>query len=94
MFETINNNILTILGIETMPAELQQEATERLGGIVYQKAILRALDIMTDEEDGEFEKLLEKDPDPEAIFTFLSMKIPTIAAIVTEEAEKVRAANN
>ena len=90
MFDTINNNIITILGIDKLPAEQQKEAMERLGAIVYQEVMLRAIDAMTDEQKDEFEKLIEKDPDPETMFIFLSEKVPNIAAIVAEEAEKLR----
>ena len=90
MFDTINNNIITTLGIDKLPADQQKEAMERLGAIVYQEVMLRAIDAMTDEQKDEFEKLIEKDPDPETMFTFLSEKVPNIAAIVAEEADKLR----
>jgi hypothetical protein len=90
MFNTINNNIIEVLGISSLPREKQEEAMERLGGIVYQETMLRALDIMSDEEKDEFEKLIEKDPDPETMFIFLETKIPNIEEIAKEEAEKLR----
>jgi hypothetical protein len=90
MFDTINNNIITILGIDKLPVEQQKETMEKLGAIVYQEVMLRALDIMTEEDKDEFEALIEKNPDPEAMFVFLSEKVPTIDTIVTEEAEKLR----
>jgi hypothetical protein len=90
MFDTINNNIITVLGIDTLPVEQQKEAMERLGAIVYQEVMLRALDEMNDEDKDEFEKLIETNPDPEAMFTFLAAKVPTIDSIAAEEAEKLR----
>ncbi len=90
MFDTINNNIITTLGIDALPVEQQKEAMEKLGAIVYQEVMLRALDAMTDEQKDEFEKLIEKDPDPETMFMFLSEKVPNIAEIASEEAEKLR----
>jgi hypothetical protein len=91
MFNTINNNIIKILGIDTLPIEQQKETMEKLGAIVYQEVMLRALDAMTDEDKDEFEKLIEKDPSPEAMFTFLSQKVPNLDAIAKEEAEKLHA---
>ena|ERR1035437_4719497 len=90
MFNQINDNIIKTLGIDALPVEQQKEAMEKLGAIVYQEVMLRVLDIMTEEEKDEFEKLIEKNPDPETMFTFLAEKVPTIDTIVAEEAEKLR----
>lgn len=90
MLDTINKNIIEILGINKLPPEKQGEAMEKLGAIVYQEVMLRVLDILSDEDKDEFEKLIEKDPNPEKMFAFLSEKIPTIDQIVAEEAKSLR----
>lgn len=90
MFNEINSNIVIALGINKLPIEKQKEAMERLGAIVYQEVILRSLEILTDEEKDSLEKLIEKDPNPEIIFGFLSEKISNFEEIVKEEAEKLR----
>ena len=90
MFNDINKNIVLTLGINTLPVEQQKEAMERLGSIVYQEVMLRVLDILTEEDKDLFEKLIEKDPNPETMFGFLSDKIPNLDEIVKEEAEKLR----
>jgi hypothetical protein len=91
MFNEINKNIVLTLGINTLPVEKQKEAMERLGAIVYQEVMLRALEILTKEEKDEFEKVIEKNADPEVIFEFLYNKIPNLGEIVKEEAESFRA---
>jgi hypothetical protein len=91
MFNTVNNNIIKILGIDLLPVEQQKEAMEKLGGIVYQEVMLRVLDIMSEEDKDAFEKIIESTPDPEVMFTFLAQKVPNIDTIVSEEAEKLRA---
>ena len=90
MFNEINKNIVLTLGINSLPVEQQKEAMEKLGVIVYQEVMLRVLEILKDEEKDEFEKLAEKDPNPEKLFEFLSEKIPNFGEIVKEEAEKLR----
>jgi hypothetical protein len=90
MFNDINKNIVVTLGINTLPVEQQKETMERLGTIVYQEVMLRALDILTEEDKDEFEKLIEKDPNPETMFGFLSEKIPNLEEIVIEEAKKLK----
>ena len=59
-----------VLGIDTLPLEKQVEAMERLGGIVYQEVMLRVLDGMNEADKDEFEKLIEKNPDPESLFAY------------------------
>lgn len=90
MFNEINKNIVVTLGINTLPAEKQKEVMESLGAIVYQEVMLRALDILSEEEKDEFEKLIEKDPNPETMFGYLVAKIPNLEEIVKEEAENLR----
>ena len=90
MFNEINKNIVTTLGINKLPVEQQKEAMERIGSIVYQEVMLRALDILTEEEKDEFEKIVEKDASPDNLFDFLTDKIPNLGDIVVEEAEKLR----
>lgn len=90
MFNEINKNIIVTLGINKLPVEKQKEAMERLGSIVYQEVILRVLDILNEEDKDMFEKMVEKDPNPEILFEFLSNKIINFAEIVKEEAEKLR----
>ena len=90
MFNKVNQNIIEILGIDKLPVEQQKEAMERLGGIVYQEVMLRVLDLMTDEDKDAFEKLMEENPDPEVMFTYLASKVPNIDTMIVEEAESLK----
>lgn len=90
MFNEINKNIVVTLGINTLPVEKQKEAMERLGTIVYQEIMIRVLDILSEEDKDEFEKLIEKDSNPETMFGYLATKIPNLEEIVKEEAESLR----
>lgn len=90
MYDSINKNIIEILGINKLPIEKQKEAMERLGGIVYQEVMLRVLDTMSNEDKDAFEKLVEKDPNPETLLEFLSSKVPDLEKIINEEAEDLR----
>lgn len=90
MFNTINNIIFTTLGIDTLPQGQQREAMERLSSIVYEAVMLRALDIMNEASIDEFETLAETDPESEALFAFLSEKVPGLDVIAREEAEKLK----
>lgn len=90
MYKQTNENIIKILGIDSLPLDKQKEAMERLGAIVYQEAMLRVLEILSEEDKNEFEKVIAQNPDPENLFSFLSEKVPNLDEIITEEAEKLR----
>jgi hypothetical protein len=89
MFNQINKNIVLILGINKLPVEKQKDAMESLGGIVYQEVMFRVIDILSDEDKNEFEKLTEKNPSPEIIFGFLANKVPNLGDIAKEETLKL-----
>lgn len=90
MFKEVNDNIITILGIDKLPVEQQKDTMEKMGAIVYQEVMLRVLDIMSEEDKDAFEKLIEENPNPEAMFDFLGQKVPNIDEIVSEEANKLK----
>lgn len=91
MFKKINANIIDILGISTLPEEEQKNTMEKMGGIVYQEIMLRAIDLLSEEDKNQFEKIMQENPNPEAMFAFLEEKIPNIEEIANEEAEKFKA---
>ena len=90
MLKESNENIIRILGIDSLAKEKQQEAVERLSAIVYQNVMLRVLDILDEKQKDEFEKEIEKNPDPENLFSWLADRIQNVDKIIEEEAQKLR----
>ena len=78
------------MGIDSLPVEEQKDTMEKLGAIVYQETMIRVLDTMSEEDKDAFEKLIESNPDPEKMFSFLSEKVPDISSIVSQEAQKLK----
>lgn len=90
MFQKINADIIDILGIKNLGEEEQKDAMEKMGGLVYQEIMLRAIDMLSEEDKNDFEKIITENPNPEAMFDFLEEKIPNIEEIAREEAEKFK----
>lgn len=90
MFDTINKTIIARLGIDTLPLEHRKEAFEKVGSLVYEEIMIGALRDMTDEDKDVVGKLVDSQAEPEAIFSLLSEKVPTLEAIVSESIEIVR----
>jgi hypothetical protein len=94
MFEQINKNIIEILGINNLPKEIQEQALERLGSIVYQAIIVRALTLMEEKDQDKFQELLDQDSDPDTLFSYLNEKVGDIESIAYEEANNFKEENS
>lgn len=86
----IQKNITNALEIDSLPPEEQQEIILRVGAIIYQNVLIRVMEILTDSEQDEFEKLLDTGAKPEEIFAFLKDKVKDFEKIIDEEAVKFR----
>jgi hypothetical protein len=90
MFDDINKKIIDILEIETLPENQQKDAMEKLGSLIYQEVLFKALNNLHQEDKDHFNKMLEVNPDPEILFVYLSGKIPTFSEIILEETKKLK----
>jgi succinate dehydrogenase flavin-adding protein (antitoxin of CptAB toxin-antitoxin module) len=90
MFNEINNKVIEILEIDSLPLEEQKEAMERLGSLIFKEVLFQALNKLNEQEKEEFNKMLNEDKDPEILYSYLSEKVPSLSGIVIEEAQKLR----
>ncbi|MDP2788690.1 MAG: DUF5663 domain-containing protein [bacterium] len=90
MNTTIQKSIAEILEAENLLPEEVEELLLRVGALIYQNVMTRAVESLTDEEQNKFEKILDKQSEPEEIFTFLKNKVPGFEEIIKEESEKFR----
>ncbi|OGI59725.1 hypothetical protein A2814_00210 [Candidatus Nomurabacteria bacterium RIFCSPHIGHO2_01_FULL_38_19] len=86
----IQKNIKSVLEIENLSPVEQKEIILRVGGIIYQNVLMRVIETMTEENQDEFEKLLDNNAQPEEIFTFLKDKVQDFEKIIEEEATKFK----
>lgn len=86
----IQKNISDTLELENLPLEERQEVILRVGALVYQNVLMRVMEIMTEKDQDEFEKLLDKSAGPEEIFTFLKDRVEDFEKIIKEEALKFK----
>ena len=86
----IQKNITHALDIEGLPVEEQQEIILRVGGIIYQNVLMRVMETMPDTDQDEFEKLLDKNAQPEEIFSFLKNKVQNFEKIIEEESTQFK----
>jgi hypothetical protein len=86
MDKILQQNIIKDLGFDKLPQKDQEEALLSAGRVIFQAVLIRVLDILSEEEKEEFEKIIAKNPeDQEKIMKFLNSKIPDLEEISREE---------
>ena len=85
-------SIIRALGLDptTMAPEMQQEVLGRVGTLVYQAVLIRVMEVLSDEDVAEFEKLIDGWADQDKIFDFLKVKVMNLDDLIKEEALKFK----
>ena len=87
----LSKDIVKEWNISSLSENEQADIVSRIGKIIYQAILVRSLDILSEKEEAELDKLLDIDSTtPEDVLTFLQSKIPTFAELVKEERKRVR----
>ena len=80
--ELLNENIIGLLGLESLPEAEKAEMVAKMTDLVQQKVIFRVMDMMTEEEQA---KMAEMGSDPEGVIAFIVAKVPNFDQIMQEE---------
>lgn len=82
----LSKDIIKEWGLQSIPLEKQEEVVERIGRLLYQAILVRSLDILSEKEQDDLDKLLDKDDTtPQTVFAFLESKIPTFQDLMRDE---------
>ena len=91
MSNILSKDIIKEWGLQSLPAEKQKDFVERIGKMMYQAILVKALDILSEKEQTEFDLLLDEDATtPNEVLAFLKSKIPTFDQLVMEERESLK----
>ena len=91
MHNILSKDIIAEWGLQSLPEIKQIEMVDRIGRLLYQALLVRSLDILSDNEQTEFDKLLDLEKTtPEDVLFFLKSKIPTFDQMVIEERDKLK----
>lgn len=92
MNNILSKEVIAEWGLESLPEIKQIEMMDRIGRMLYQAMLVRSLDILSEEEQTEFDAVLDKDNStPKDVLEFLKSKIPTFDQMMDEEREKLKA---
>jgi hypothetical protein len=87
---TIKQTIVDLFELDKMAPEKAAEMVNRLGKLVFQAVLVRALPLLSEKDFTEYEKIVDGKEGGEILFKFLSEKIPDFEKIVAEESESLR----
>jgi hypothetical protein len=87
----LSQDVIREWGLGELDAAKQLEMVDRIGRLMYQAILVRALDILSDKEQTEFDLLLDEDTTtPNDVLAFLASKIPTFEQLVRDERNKLK----
>ncbi|MBU0612003.1 hypothetical protein KKA39_03140 [Patescibacteria group bacterium] len=86
----IQKNLTEIFELDKLLPEEREEFIIRVGSVIYQNVLMRALETMSDKDQNGFERILDNNGSPQEIFGFLKEKVKDFEKIITEEAEKFK----
>ena len=91
MNNILSNDIVKEWGLQSLSEAKRVEMVDRIGRVMYQAILVRALDILSEKEQTEFDLLLDEDTTtPDDVLGFLQSKIPTFEQLVMEERQKLK----
>jgi len=91
MDDILSKDIIKEWGLEALPKDKQTNMVDRIGRMIYQAILVKALDILSEEEQNEFDTLLnENTTTPQDVLAFLKSKIPTFDQLVLEERNSIK----
>lgn len=86
--DSANNNQLEQV-LSGLSEEEKIDVLKKMGAVSYQKILLRAMDILSEDKKTVLEYLMSQDSfSQEALMEFLQKEIPDLEAIVEEETKK------
>ncbi len=78
-------------GLSSLPKEKQEEMVERIGRLLYEAVLSRAMDMLDEKDETELDLLLNEETSTvEEVLGFLETKVASFGSIVSEEKAKLK----
>ena len=84
--------IIPFFDLQDFTEEQQEQATQSLTRIIFQKLLIKVWDILPEDERKELADKIESEKgDGSTVFQYLENKVPNLFVIIREEMEKLKA---
>jgi hypothetical protein len=95
MNEEFNKKIVKDFGLEGMDSREQEQMIEKIGNLLFESVVERAIDVMDEEAMNEFDGVIENaGSDYQKIISFLKSRVPGFDKIVSEELSRLKRATS
>lgn len=85
----LQKNIISELNLEMLDDEKKVALLDKMSEVIQKRMTLKVLEKLSDSEQDEFEKIMDKEPDK--VSDFLQTKIPEFTNMLQEEIVKLKA---
>jgi hypothetical protein len=95
MNEEFDKKIITDFGLDNMAPEEQERMIEKIGNLLFESVVERAVDVMDDSIMNDFEDAVNNAAgDYQKVVTFLKSNVPGFDKIVSEELSRLKRATS
>ncbi|PIR40304.1 MAG: hypothetical protein COV33_00495 [Candidatus Zambryskibacteria bacterium CG10_big_fil_rev_8_21_14_0_10_34_34] len=95
MNEEFKIKIVKDFGLENMDSREQEQMIEKIGNMLFESVVERAVDIMDEDAMNEFDRTIDDaGNDYQKIISFLKSKVPDFDKIVSEELSRLKRATS
>jgi hypothetical protein len=95
MNEEFKKKIITDFGLENMDSREQENMIEKIGNLLFESVIERAVDVMDDSVMNDFENVIANAAgDYQKVISFLNSNVSGFDKIVSEEMSRLKKATS
>lgn len=95
MNEEFKKKIVKDFGLEGMDSREQEQMIEKIGNLLFESVVERAVDVMDEETMNGFdEAIAEAGSDYQKVISFLKSRVPGFETIVSEELSRLKRATS
>ncbi|KKP56437.1 MAG: hypothetical protein UR80_C0003G0009 [Parcubacteria group bacterium GW2011_GWB1_35_5] len=95
MNEEFKIKIVKDFGLENMDSRQREEMIEKIGNMLFESVVERAVDVMDEDAMNEFDRTIDDaGNDYQKIISFLKSKVPDFDKIVSEELSRLKRATS
>jgi hypothetical protein len=87
----MSSDLFEEVGLGHLSDEAKNQVMEKLLGSIQNRVLIRVIDDLPEADQAELEKLLETDPTPEQISTFLAQKNIDMNSLIVQESFTLKA---
>ena len=83
-----SNSLIDAFGLHTLPPEILAGQVSEIGQMIFEEMLQRALPMLSEADLVDYEKLVDRDTEPDELLNFFFQKIPNFQNLIEDEKSK------